>query len=275
MSLEFLTTDAEKVAYICTLLKARATGNDASESEFQQLRIELLRNSTVAPYLPSWLKLTRDLSSFWDFIQPKFRSYQERRSFLDQEFVDLLNFLELGAPSAPQAVPTTQTQQVPKQVVNVSNVTSSFQVQPKKKNKVFIVHGRDNEAKQEIARHIESLGLEAIILHEQASSGMTIIEKIEHYSGEADFALVLYTACDKGRGVHENNVPPKLRARQNVVFEHGYLMAKLGRRNVTALVKGDIETPNDISGVVYVGMDSYGAWKAEVVKELQACGYNV
>ncbi|MBM5064300.1 nucleotide-binding protein [Vibrio parahaemolyticus] len=275
MSLEFLTTDAEKVAYICTLLKARATGNDASESEFQQLRIELLRNSTVAPYLPSWLKLTRDLSSFWDFIQPKFRSYQERRSFLDQEFVDLLNFLELGAPSAPQAVPTTQTQQVPKQVVNVSNVLSSFQVQPKKKNKVFIVHGRDNEAKQEIARHIESLGLEAIILHEQASSGMTIIEKIEHYSGEADFALVLYTACDKGRGVHENNVPPKLRARQNVVFEHGYLMAKLGRRNVTALVKGDIETPNDISGVVYVGMDSYGAWKTEVVKELQACGYNV
>ncbi|HCG7310035.1 TIR domain-containing protein [Vibrio parahaemolyticus] len=275
MSLEFLTTDAEKVAYICTLLKARATGNDASESEFQQLRIELLRNSTVAPYLPSWLKLTRDLSSFWDFIQPKFRSYQERRSFLDQEFVDLLNFLELGAPSAPQAVPTTQTQQVPKQVVNVSNVVSSFQVQPKKKNKVFIVHGRDNEAKQEIARHIESLGLEAIILHEQASSGMTIIEKIEHYSGEADFALVLYTACDKGRGVHENNVPPKLRARQNVVFEHGYLMAKLGRRNVTALVKGDIETPNDISGVVYVGMDSYGAWKTEVVKELQACGYNV
>ena len=275
MSLEFLTTDAEKVAYICTLLKARATGNDASESEFQQLRIELLRNSTVAPYLPSWLKLTRDLSSFWDFIQPKFRSYQERRSFLDQEFVDLLNFLELGAPSAPQVVPTTQTQQVPKQVVNVSNVVSSFQVQPKKKNKVFIVHGRDNEAKQEIARHIESLGLEAIILHEQASSGMTIIEKIEHYSGEADFALVLYTACDKGRGVHENNVPPKLRARQNVVFEHGYLMAKLGRRNVTALVKGDIETPNDISGVVYVGMDNYGAWKAEVVKELQACGYNV
>ncbi|WP_342652493.1 nucleotide-binding protein [Vibrio metschnikovii] len=275
MSLEFLTTDAEKVAYICTLLKAKATGNDASESEFQQLRIELLRNSTVAPYLPSWLKLTRDLSSFWDFIQPKFRSYQERRSFLDQEFVDLLNFLELGVPSAPKAFPTTQSQQVPKQVANISSVASSLQVQPKKKNKVFIVHGRDNEAKQEIARHIESLGLEAIILHEQASSGMTIIEKIEHYTGEADFALVLYTACDKGRGVHENNVPPKLRARQNVVFEHGYLMAKLGRRNVTALVKGDIETPNDISGVVYVGMDSYGAWKAEVLKELQACGYNV
>ena len=143
------------------------------------------------------------------------------------------------------------------------------------KRKVFIVHGRDNEAKQEVSRFIEKLGLEAIILHEQASSGMTIIEKIEHYSNDADFALVLYTACDHGRGVHESKIPPKNRARQNVVFEHGYLMAKLGRENVCPLVKGDIETPNDISGVVYVSLDEYGAWKSEVAKELKACGYAI
>lgn len=45
------------------------------------------------------------------------------------------------------------------------------------KRKVFIVHGRNNEAKQEVSRFITDLGLEPIILHEQASSGMTIIEK--------------------------------------------------------------------------------------------------
>jgi predicted nucleotide-binding protein len=102
---------------------------------------------------------------------------------------------------------------------------------------------------------------------------MTIIEKIEKYSNDADFALVLYTACDHGRGAHESNIQPKNRARQNVVFEHGYLMAKLGRENVCSLVKGDIETPNDISGVVYVTLDPHGAWKTEVAKELLACGY--
>ncbi|GAB3474492.1 TIR domain-containing protein [Polaromonas eurypsychrophila] len=59
------------------------------------------------------------------------------------------------------------------------------------KRKVFIVHGRDNEAKQEVARFIEKIGLQSIILHEQASAGMTIIEKIERYANEADFALVL------------------------------------------------------------------------------------
>ena len=145
----------------------------------------------------------------------------------------------------------------------------------KDKNKVFIVHGHDNETKQEVARFIESIGLETIILHEQASRSMTIIEKIEHYSSEANFAIVLYTPCDKGRGAKETNVPARNRARQNVVFEHGYLMAKIGRENVCALVKGEIETPSDISGVVYTPLDSNGGWKIELTKELKACGYTV
>jgi predicted nucleotide-binding protein len=59
------------------------------------------------------------------------------------------------------------------------------------------------------------------------------------------------------------------------VFEHGYLMAKLGRKNVCALVKDEIETPNDISGVVYAKLDEAGAWKIEVNKELKACGYKL
>ena len=145
----------------------------------------------------------------------------------------------------------------------------------KEKNKIFIVHGHDNETKQEVARFIESIGLETIILHEQASRSMTIIEKIEHYSSEANFAIVLYTPCDKGRGAKETNVPARDRARQNVVFEHGYLMAKIGRENVCALVKGEIETPSDISGVVYTPLDSKGGWKIELLKELKACGYTL
>lgn len=146
---------------------------------------------------------------------------------------------------------------------------------PKVKNKVFIVHGHDNETKQEVARFIEQIGLQTIILHEQASMSMTIIEKIEHYTDEANFAIILYTPCDKGRGVLETKVQARDRARQNVVFEHGYLMAKIGRKNVCALVKGEIETPSDISGVVYTALDSMGGWKQELIKELRACGYEV
>jgi predicted nucleotide-binding protein len=138
--------------------------------------------------------------------------------------------------------------------------------------KVFIVHGRDDLAKTEAARFIEKLGFSAIILHEQASSGKTIIEKIEAHTN-VGFAIVLYTPCDIGGLAGEKT--QKSRARQNVVFEHGYLIGKLGRNNVCALVKGDVEIPNDISGVVYVSLDSHNAWHLSVAKELRNAGYSV
>jgi predicted nucleotide-binding protein len=138
------------------------------------------------------------------------------------------------------------------------------------KTQVFIVHGHDNLAKEETARFIEKLGLKPIILHEKASSGKTIIEKIEEYSN-VGFGIVLYTPCDVGyKKGDEGNL--KSRARQNVVFEHGYLIGKIKRENVCALVKGDIETPNDISGVVYISMNS--DWKLSLAKELINSGYD-
>lgn len=139
-------------------------------------------------------------------------------------------------------------------------------------NRIFIVHGRDDLAKTETARFVEKLGFTAIILHEQPSAGKTIIEKIEEHT-EVGFAIALYTACDEG-GLAGTSAQ-KSRARQNVVFEHGYLIAKLGRHNVCALVKGDIEIPNDISGVVYIPMDDPGAWHIALAKELRKAGYFV
>jgi len=141
------------------------------------------------------------------------------------------------------------------------------------KSKVFIVHGHEEQAKQEMARLITDLGFEPIILHEQATGGRTVIEKIEEYSN-VGFAVVLYTPCDKG-GKNSEPIDLKLRARQNVVFEHGYLIGKLGRDNVCALVRGSVETPNDISGVVYVPIDPHGAWKYVLASEMSNSGYCV
>lgn len=139
--------------------------------------------------------------------------------------------------------------------------------------KVFIVHGHDDAAKLSVARFIEQMNFKPIILHEQASGGKTIIEKIESYT-DVGFGVVLYTPCDVGG---KATTGPKLekRARQNVVFEHGFLTAKLGRHNVCALVKGVIETPNDISGVVYVPLDEHDAWKMKLAKEMQNAGYKI
>ncbi len=272
MSLEFLKNDLDKVNYLSNLLIDSATGGHGDENEFMQLRHELLKNPVLAPMLPDWLRLHRNLGSFWGFIKNKYGTYAERRTYLSEQFSEVCNYLEFGESIMPNpALPQSQIVQQPVKLPTQNNIFNK----PVKKNKVFIVHGRDNEAKQEAARFIESVGLTPIILHEQASSGKTIIEKIEHYSEEAGYAIVLYTACDHGRGIHETKAHPRQRARQNVVFEHGYLMAKLGRENVCALVKGDIETPNDISGVVYVTLDTAGAWKTEIAKELKVSGYTL
>lgn len=141
------------------------------------------------------------------------------------------------------------------------------------KNKVFIVHGHDNEVKIEVARFVEKLGFEAIILDEQVSNGMTIFEKIEKYSN-VGFGIVIYSPCDIGYDKNEEDKKSN-RARQNVVFEHGYLIAKLGRNNVCALVKQDVETPSDISGFVYISMDDHNGWKVPLTKEMKVSGYNV
>jgi predicted nucleotide-binding protein len=166
----------------------------------------------------------------------------------------------------------------------VSALSSCLRITPKKQDKsksnveldksqVFIVHGHDEEAKSKTARFVEKLGFDAIILHEKASSSKTIIEKIEEYSN-VGFGIVLYTPCDTGAKQSENP-EYKSRARQNVVFEHGFLIGKLKRKNVCALVKDTVEIPNDISGVVYINMDESNAWMYTVAKEMKESGYDV
>lgn len=257
--------DYQLIEYLQNGLISHATGG--SFAYYDYVRQKVLKNSNFEKLLPSWIKTCRDTNQFWNFIQGKFGTYKERREFIWSEFTPLLNQIEFETFS-----PTDVTIN---QVPEVKKSTTQSTMMNKEKKKVFIVHGHDNETKHEVARYIESLGLVTIILHEQASRSMTIIEKIEHYSNEAKFAVVLYTPCDKGRGATETNIPAKNRARQNVVFEHGYLMAKIGRGNVCALVKGEIETPSDISGVVYTPLDASGGWKIELIKELKACGYTL
>ena len=141
-------------------------------------------------------------------------------------------------------------------------------------SKVFIVHGHDDGAKETVARFVDKLGFEAKILHEQVDSGATIIEKLEKHT-DVGFAIVLYTECDIGGVIKSKPEDLKPRARQNVIFEHGLLIGKIGRANVVALVKSDVEIPNDISGVVYKPMDTGGAWKYSIAREMKSSGYDV
>lgn len=153
--------------------------------------------------------------------------------------------------------------------INETAINAPQEDTPINCGKVFIVHGRDGELKHAVARLVEKQGVEAIILSEQANKGKTIIEKFEENS-DVSGAICLFTADDLGRAKTDTEERP--RARQNVVFEAGYFMGKLGRDRVVIIAEKGVELPSDMQGIVYTSKDN---WQLDVLKELKAMGYNV
>lgn len=138
--------------------------------------------------------------------------------------------------------------------------------------RVFIVHGHDNETKESVARALQTLGLNAIILNEKSNQGKTIIEKLEHY-GDVGYAVVLLTPCDIGKAQGETEFMP--RARQNVIAELGYFIGRLGRNRVSIIHRADTEIPSDFKGLGYISYNNDGSWKFLLTRELKTAGYNI
>lgn len=148
--------------------------------------------------------------------------------------------------------------------------------QPIKSKRVFIVHGHDSAIRTQVELLVKNLGYEPVVLFKQPNQGCTIIEKIEREANDVAFSIVLYTSCDLGNNkedAEKNKLNP--RARQNVVFEHGYMCAKLNRRNVCALIESGVEQPGDISGVVYIPYDANDAWQLAIAREMKSAGLDV
>lgn len=143
-------------------------------------------------------------------------------------------------------------------------------------DKIFVVHGHDNALKDETCNFLTNIGFEPIVLHRQPDGGLTIIEKFEKYA-EVKYAFVLLTPDDYGFKADELKKPEKerigkFRARQNVIFELGFFIGKLGRQSVCCLYKG-IEMPSDISGLIYKNVDkSVEEVGYSIIKELKSAG---
>jgi predicted nucleotide-binding protein len=140
-------------------------------------------------------------------------------------------------------------------------------------NRVFVVHGHDEGVRDQVARLIERLDLEPIVLQEQTDEGRTIIEKFEQHALDVGYAVILLTADDFGYGPGEPEPDASNRARQNVILELGYFMGKLGRARTTALYTDGVELPSDIHGVLYIPLDSN--WELKLAREMRAAGLPV
>ena len=139
----------------------------------------------------------------------------------------------------------------------------------KKKEEVFIIHGKNNELKREVQLLLERIGIEGVVLHERADKGRTIIDKLIEEAEPVIYAIAILTPDDV--------VDSVFRARQNVYLEAGYFLGKLGKSRVLLLKLGSIEIPSDLQGILYTEVDDIanGHWKSKVVKELVSAGFNV
>jgi predicted nucleotide-binding protein len=132
--------------------------------------------------------------------------------------------------------------------------------------KVFLVHGHDDAAKNEVALFLRAIELDPIILHLRPNGGRHLLTKFTEESEGAGFAVVLMTPDDQGGPT--DAIAQRPRSRQNVVFELGFFIGKLGPAKVAALLKGDVEKPSDFDGIAYIPFDSGGGWKQALAREL-------
>jgi predicted nucleotide-binding protein len=136
---------------------------------------------------------------------------------------------------------------------------------------IFVVHGSDLGRAHEVTRILDrATTRDAVILHEQANAGATVLEKFERHAVGAGFAVVILTADDEGRRRGDGDLLP--RGRQNVIFELGFFFGLLGRGRVAVLLEPEVEQPSDIHGLVYIALDAAGAWKLSLAKELESAG---
>ena len=137
---------------------------------------------------------------------------------------------------------------------------------------IFIVHGRNDGIKAQVSNFLLRFGIKPIILHEQANKGQTIIEKIEKHS-DVKAAIVLFTNDDVGR--FKDDTELEIRARQNVIFEAGYFIGKLGRECTIILLEKGLKIPSDLDGYTYFEIDEKQRWQLDVAKELKAIEFKI
>lgn len=139
---------------------------------------------------------------------------------------------------------------------------------------VFIVYGHDTEARKELELLLLRLDIKPIILSNLAPDGKTLIQALMTKK-DVPYAIALLTPDDVGHR-KDDQAGAKPRARQNVVLELGMFLMKLGTENVAILLKGNIERPSDIEGLIYIPFkDKISEAKNKLAAAMQKAGFQI
>lgn len=144
---------------------------------------------------------------------------------------------------------------------------------------IFVVHGRDSDSRDQLELILRRLGLEPFVLQITGGGGDTLIEALERQIGktaQSSFGIVLATPDDMGYLKLEGADEAKARARQNVIMEMGMLLASLTRKRCAILVKGFVELPSNMGGVITIPFNDHVKEAVpKLVQRLQEAGFKL
>lgn len=154
--------------------------------------------------------------------------------------------------------------------VSMELVTPTTPATKVSEKQIFIVYGGNPVNLTVIETLLKASNIPFVNLANEVKTGRTIIEAFEEKASKTDYAIVLCTPENEGKG-------GVWYARQNVIFECGYFMAWLGRDNVCLLCQKDgkdLELPSDFSSVYQIYLDK-GTWISELREALKTAGFTV
>ena len=148
-----------------------------------------------------------------------------------------------------------------------------------KAQNIFIVHGHDTDAKDQLELCLHRLGLTPYAIMNNAGSGKTLIEALEGSIGKdftSGYGIVLMTPDDMGYALKDGQNSIEPRARQNVILEMGMLLASLTRKRMMVIIKGHLELPSDIEGLIRVHYNAHVKEVAvKIAQNLQDAGFYI
>ena len=222
-----------------------------------------------------------------EFVEMNFTDFDRHLHFVDYYFdkrdFDMIkqNFYDIQDNDFPKIKEEIFEYLIEMQVHE--KLTNGKKASVLRSKNIFIVHGSDHKPMTELKIMLSEFGLNPIVLHEQPSGSRTVIEKLEKYS-DVGYAFVILTPDDRG-GSFNGEIPllggwklenSSFRARQNVLLEFGYFIGRIGRDSVCCLLKGHVDRPSDMQGIVYVPfVESLNEVKGKIIKELEEVGYEI
>lgn len=144
--------------------------------------------------------------------------------------------------------------------------TNSQQQPEAPKNAIFIGHGKDRAAVDQLKELLSQMGLKSVVAQDEPHAGRPISQKVADCMRECGAGIFVVSGDDNATDTDGNTTK---RARQNVIYELGAASFLYGQR-IVIFKEAGVEFPSDFSDLGYIEYEKghLSDKFAELIREL-------